>query len=67
MKHKTVTLTQIQTLKWARDQTAGWKGNINPDSHDEFDEWIADIDDAIRAVVCDRALLRQLLQKENKL
>ena len=57
----TVTLAQIDDLKWARGMAEDWRGNFDPESYDEFDAWIADVDKAIKAVKRDRKKLRELL------
>ena len=62
----TVTWKQIRTLKWARDMAEGWKGNHDPESYDEFDAWIADVDEAIEQVRKDRLRLRKLLKDSTK-
>lgn len=63
---KTVTLAEIRDLKWAREKAAEWKGNTDPESFDEFDEWIADIDKAIKSVERDRKILRSMLKELNE-
>lgn len=62
MAVKTVTLAQIKSLKWARDMAESWKGNQDPESYDEFDAWIAEVDEALRQVRKDRANYRVMLQ-----
>jgi len=63
-KHKTVTLEQVNWLKFSLAQHEGWRGNHNPDDHDEFDEWTSEIKQAIKAVQKDRKLLRRLLNEQ---
>ena len=58
---KTITLTQICDLKWARDRAKEWRGNHNPNEWDDFDQWIDDVNIAIKAVELDRKTLRSIL------
>ena len=60
---RTVTHENIADLKWARKMAADWRGNQNPETIDEFDGWIADVDVAIRAVIRDRKRLRNILAR----
>lgn len=58
---KTLTVKQIRNLTMSRDMAEDWRGNHNPESYDEFDAWIAEIDAALEQVKLDRQRLRAAL------
>jgi len=66
--HKTVTLVQINWLNSAIGMAEDWRGNQDPKSYDEFDEWVVSMREALKAVRADRKLLRSYISadKENK-
>jgi len=66
--HKTVTVAQLSWLRCAIAMAEDWRGNHDPESHDEFDEWIASMRESLKAVKADRKLLRSYISasKEEK-
>jgi len=63
---ETVTLAQIGWLRHAIDMAEDWRGNKDPESHDEFDEWMTSMHEALKAVKADRKLLRSYIRADKE-
>lgn len=45
-----LTPLQYDALEWCVEKAAQWKGSIHPNDYQEFDNWIKQAEDALKAI-----------------